>query len=307
MGGHIAGAAIDAETTRTANNKVAYHGAVPMCGVMGDTDLFGTFAAMQVSAQALAGLANYPVGKFADIQATVISTLYTTFPSVPTTAGQKYKTVLKNLTGGTRPLFDLAMSQGGSFAPVFSWFGSDGTLSGILNKNVLDTTGVTYSIDGDEAETAALNAAVQKLSAAPDANRLRSDGLRWVPKVNGDFQIPVVSIHTLGDMYVPFSMEQVFQRRTAAMGNSDWLVQRAIRGVGHCDFTIAEQVNAFDAMVKWERDGVKPGGDDVVTAATVAAPSYGCAHTVNTLGPDDDATIAALRAMVVSQAACPSR
>jgi hypothetical protein len=42
-------------------------------------------------------------------------------------------------------------------------------------------------------------------------NRLRTDGLRWIPKANGEFRIPVVSIRTLGDLFVPFSMEQVYQ------------------------------------------------------------------------------------------------
>ena len=44
----------------------------------------------------------------------------------------------------------------------------------------------------------------------------------------------------------------------AAKGNNGWLMQRAVRGISHCDFTIAEQIQAFGAMVKWERDGVKP-------------------------------------------------
>ena len=44
MGGHITGAAIEAETQATAINKVAYAGAVPMCGVMGDAELFNQFA-----------------------------------------------------------------------------------------------------------------------------------------------------------------------------------------------------------------------------------------------------------------------
>jgi hypothetical protein len=306
MGGHITGAAIDAEAASTAKNKVAYHGAVPMCGVLGDTELFNTFAAMQVSAQVIAGVPSYPTDKFAEIQAMVTGALFTTFPSVPTAAGLKYKSVLKNLTGGTRPMFDMGLAFGGSFPSAYGTFGSDGTVTGILNKNVLDTNGITYSIDGDAAATTALNASAIKLTAATDANRLRTDGLRWVPKVNGDFKIPVVSIHTLGDMFVPFNMEQVFQKRVAAKGNSGWLVQRAIRGVSHCDFTVAEQVDAFDAMIKWERDGVKPAGDDVVTAATVAAPAYGCTYTVNTLGPDESATTKALRPAVVAQAACPS-
>jgi hypothetical protein len=176
-----------------------------------------------------------------------------------------------------------------------------------LNKNVLDTSAYTYTIDGDTAGSTALNASVIKLTATPDANRLRTDGLRWIPKVNGDFKIPVVSIHTLGDLFVPFSMQQVYQKRAAAKGNSNWLVQRAIRGVSHCDFTVTEQVDAFDAMIKWERDGVKPAGDDVVTPATVAAASYGCTYTKNTLGPDESGTTRALRpATLANSSACPA-
>ena len=115
-----------------------------------------------------------------------------------------------------------------------------------------------------------------RVQPIPDANRLRSDGLRWVPKTNALISVPVVTIHTLGDLYVPFSMEQIFKRRADALGTSNFLVQRAIRGISHCDFTVAEQVSAFDAMVDWEQKGVKPAGDDVLTPATVADPKYGC-------------------------------
>ena len=69
----------------------------------------------------------------------------------------------------------------------------------------------------------------------------------------------------------------------------------------------AEQVDAFDAMIKWERDGVKPAGDDVLTPATVAATSYGCKFTKNTLGPDESGTTKALRpAILANSAACPA-
>ena len=305
MGGHITAAAIDDEAATSAKNKVKYNGAVPMCGVVGDSELFNTFAGMQASAQVLAGVPNYPTDKFADIQTLVTSTLFTTFPSVPTATGLKYKSVLKNLTGGERPMFDLGLAFGGSFPSAYGTFGSDGTVTGILNKNALDTNALVYTIDGDAAGSAALNAAAIKLTAVTDANRLRTDGLRWIPKANGDFKIPVVSIHTLGDMFVPFNMEQVFQKRVAARGNSAWLVQRAIRGVSHCDFTVTEQANAFDAMIKWERDGVKPAGDDVVTPATVAASTFGCTYTVNTLGPDESAATKALRPAAAAAAACP--
>lgn len=314
MGGHITAAAIEDEAYATAKNRKKYDGAVPMCGVVGDTELFDAFAAMQVTAQALAGSASTPVANWASIQAPVTAALFSSFPSTasptaqitPTALGAKYASVVKNITGGERPLFAQGLAFGGSFPSAYGTFGSDGTITGILNKFGIDTTAFTYVIDGDTAGSATLNATAQKLVRDPDANRLRRDGLRWIPKANGEINIPVVSIHTLGDLFVPFSMEQIYQKRVAAKGKSQWLVQRAIRGASHCDFSVAEQVEAFDAMIKWERDGIKPAGDDVVTAATVAAPTYGCTFTRNTLGVDDSATTKALRpAILATTAACP--
>lgn len=306
MGGHITAAAIDEEALEDANNRVRYHGAVPMCGVMGDTELFDYFAGAQVAAQALAGVPNHPFTDWATIRDQVTATLFTAFPGTPTATGAKFMSVVENLTGGDRPLFDLGVAFGGSFTPVWGVFGGDGTVNGILNKSSLDTNRFTYTIAGDAAGSAALNAAAQKLTAVPDANRERRDGLRWIPKANGEIGIPVVSLHTLGDLYVPFSMQQIYKRRVVAEGNDRWLVQRAIRGISHCDFTVAEQVEAFDAMVQWEQGGPKPAGDDVLTPATVAAPTYGCTFTRDTLGPDDSNTTRQLRGVIAqSGGSCP--
>ncbi len=321
MGGHITAAAIEDEVAATAIHKVRYNGAVPMCGVVGDTELFNEFAAMQVTAQALAGVPAYPTNKWVDIQALVTNTLFSTFnatptfptPSIVATAGPgaKYVSVVQNITGGPRPMFAQGLAYGQAFPSAYGTFVADpttpvGSVSGILNKNVLDTTGFTYTIDGDTASSTALNASAQKITPDMDANRLRTDGLRWIPKANGEFKIPVVSIHTLGDLFVPFSMEQVYSKRVTAKGNSAYLVQRAIRGISHCDFTVAEQVTAFDDMVKWEGGGAKPPGDDVVTAATLAAPTYGCTFTKNTPGPDDAASTLGLRQIIAATTpACP--
>ncbi len=309
MGGHITAAAIEDETYNTAINKIRYNGAVPMCGVTGDTELFDYFAGYQLAAQALAGQAAYPFSKFADIAAAVKAALFTTFTTAPTAQGLKLSEVVKNLTGGERPVFTQGFANSGLQSVVWGTFGRDGTVNGILNKSSVDTNRFVYQLDNNPALTAeetALNAAIQKVSAAPDANRLRTDGLRWIPKVNGEFKIPVVTIHTLGDMYVPFSMEQIYRARANAEGNGAWLVQRAIRAPSHCDFTIAEQAEAFNAMVTWEQTGVKPAGDDVTTPATVASPTYGCTFTRNTGGVDDSATTVNTRtAIAPALAPCP--
>ena len=307
MGGHITGAAIEAEAASTAINKVRYHGAVPMCGVMGDTELFNQFSAVQVVAQALAGQASVPTAQWATISGSVTAALFNNFPSEPTATGQQFVSALQNITGGPRPLFAQGLAFGGSFGQMWGALGGDGTINGILLSSVLDTRAYTYTIDGDSAASSALNAAAQKLVPVADANRLRRDGLRWIPQINGQISIPVVSIHTLGDLFVPFSMQQTYRLRVNAKGNGGWLVQRAIRGASHCDFTVAEQVDAFEAMVAWERDGIKPSGDDVSTPATVAAASYGCSHTRNTIGPDDSSNTRALRqAILQTTPACPS-
>jgi acetyl esterase/lipase len=313
MGGHITAAAIEDEAYATARNKVRYNGAVPMCGVMGDSELFDTFGAIQVSALALAGIPNYPTARWTEVQALVTANFFATFPTptapaqITTTAnGAKFASVLQNLTGGPRPLFAQGLAYGGSFPSAWGALGGDGTISGILNKPGVDTNRFVYTIDGDAAGSTALNAAAQKMTAATDANRLRTDGLRWIPKAHGEFRIPVVSIHTLGDLFVPFSMQQIYQQRVAAKGNSAYLVQRAIRGASHCDFTVAEQVAAFHDMVTWEAGGPKPAGDDVVTPATVAAPTYGCTFTNNTRGPDESGTTNALRPIIqATTPACP--
>ena len=308
MGGHITAAAVDEENIRTANHQVRYAGAAPMCGVLGDTELFNYFVAYQTAAQQEAGMpaTTWPVANWDTIGPQVQAKLFSSFPggstptapAVPTAQGMRLKAIVQNLTGGTRPLYDIAYSTALQ-ATVWGVFGRDGTVQGILNQDVTSTVSTVFQFDGNpalSAEEQAFNASIFRVRDNPDANRLRTDGLRWIPKTNALIRVPVVSIHTLGDMYVPFSMEQIYKRRADQAGTSNLLVQRAIRGISHCDFTVAEQASAFDAMVKWEQTGVKPAGDDVLTPAVVADPQYGCKFTDNTVGADDGAATGRTRA-----------
>jgi hypothetical protein len=124
--------------------------------------------------------------------------------------------------------------------------------------------------------------------------------------VNGQFSVPVVAIHTLGDLFVPFSMIQIYRQRAESQGSGGRLVTRAIRGISHCDFTVTEQAEAFDAMVTWEKGGAKPAGDDVVTPSVVAAPTYGCTFSRAAVPGTDSATTVALRGAVAQAgASCP--
>lgn len=309
MGGHIAAAAVDAENIQNAVHKVTYNGSVPMCGVLGDTELFNYFGGYQTAAQQLANMpaTSWPVTNWAQIVTPLMSALFTTYPSATTPTGDKLKAVVKNLTGGERPLFELGFGKSPASKAyqdaVWSTFGQDGTVNGVLTQNVVDTTALQYQFDDDPAQSAdeqAFNAAIFRVRPVADANRVRRDGLRWIPQNAAKISVPVLTLHTLGDMYVPFSMEQIYKRRADANGTSKWLVQRAIRGIAHCDFTVAEQNKAFDDMVAWEQSGTRPAGDDVLTASVVANANYGCTFTNNTVGADDDPTTAGLRMVIAA-------
>ncbi len=311
MGGHVAGAAVEKETLRTANHRQRYDAALPMCGVMGDTELFDYFGAYQLAAQALAGVpapsfpdTGWSPALFAQVQVAMFTTPFAppfTDLLVPTLQGLALREVVKNLTGGERPIFPIGYSLEGLQATVWSTFGGDGTITGILTGNVLDTRRIVYQLDADPSLTPqeqALNAAIIDIAPADGVNRLRRDGLRWIPKVNGDFRVPVVTLHTLGDVFVPFHMEQIYRRRAEVEGSARWLVQRAVRAPAHCDFTVAEQASAFDALIAWEQRGIEPAGDDVLTPATLADPSYGCAFTNNAGGIDDSPAVIGTRAFM---------
>ena len=293
MGGHITAAAIDAEAQQHAVNKVRYAGAVPLCGVLGDTELFNYFIGYRIAAQQLAGtpMTAFPQDDFAARTPVIRSALWTSFPATTTPQGDKLKNAVAWLSGGPRPFFNEGWADPGNQGNVWASLSGDGSISGILNDNVLDSTGLVYKVDASSSSQTTVdrefNALAFKISPTPEANRLRRDGLRWIPKANGDISIPVVSLHTLGDLFVPFKMEQVYAARTKAKGTDAWLVQRAIRDVGHCAFTAAEATTAFDDMVKWEAGGPKPAGDDVSTPATLAAPTYGCRFTNNTPSFED--------------------
>ncbi|MEJ2169255.1 MAG: hypothetical protein P8X90_27410, partial [Desulfobacterales bacterium] len=76
-----------------------------------------------------------------------------------------------------------------------------------------------------------------------------------------------------------FLMEKIYAERVAAQGKSDLLVQRAIRNVGHCAFTTAERESAFEDLVNWVVNGMKPAGDDILDPEVVADPNFGCNFT----------------------------
>ncbi|MEV0811449.1 hypothetical protein [Micromonospora sp. NPDC050200] len=97
-----------------------------------------------------------------------------------------------------------------------------------------------------------------------------------MPRIAGRPTAPVLSLHGLGDLFVPFSMEQAYARDAAWHGRSQLLVQRAVRATQHCEFTPAEAGAAWDDLASWVRTGARPAGDAVTDPKAVAAADFGC-------------------------------
>ena len=277
MGGHVVGVAIE-------QYPKSFDGALPMCGVMGDCELFDYFFDYQVVAQWLTETdvgfpfpLDFTTIIIPEMKAELGGITPPGFPLTLSTDGVKLRTATKYFSGGARPLFDMAFMYWGNF--LFT-VGLDGTLGGVTPGNVMGNMDSVYQLDDDSAlsdEEDQLNAEV--LRVAPDPQGRHPNGLANVPSISGNINIPVLTLHTVGDLFVPFLMEQIYAERVAANGKSSLLAQRAIRDVGHCGFTTAEQEVAFADLVKWVKNGVKPAGDDVLTPSVVANPKYGCQFT----------------------------
>lgn len=277
MGGHITAVAIE-------QYPKSFDGALPMCGVMGDAELFDYFLDYHVVAQWLTETnvgfpfpSNYASEIVPQMKAELGGAVPPGFPLSLSTDGQKLRTATKYLSGGERPLFNAAFAYWGNY--LFT-LGLDGTLGGIIPGNIMGNMDQIYQLDDDpnlSNEEILLNTEV--LRVAPDPQGRHPNGLANVPPISGNINIPVLSLHTVGDLFVPLLMQQIYAQRVADNGKSHLLIQRVIRDVGHCAFTTAEQEKAFEDLVNWVEKGIKPAGDNVLNPGVVADPKFGCQFT----------------------------
>ncbi|MEM9714091.1 MAG: hypothetical protein AAGA17_17860 [Actinomycetota bacterium] len=282
MGGHITGYSME-------RYRWLYDGAMPVCGVMGDYELFDIFLDFNVAAQQLGtGSSAFPVDPIVYVTETVPAIKASlelgegTWPLALNDTGTGFRQLVENITGGDRPNFDEAFafwntipdngSGPGNF--LFDLGLGDGSLPNSGGRSVVDNTDTVYQLDLDPAispEEQALNDGIVR--TAQDA------GARRTEAITGKISDPVLTMHNLGDLFVPYAMQIDYAEDVASFGREHLLVQRAIRGSGHCDFTVAEYEQGFADLVRWVEDGVRPEGDVVLDPAAVAAADYGCRWT----------------------------
>ena len=262
---------------------------------MGDEALFDYFGDFSYGAETLAGATSEfppPADYFDRIFLPTISALYDNplellgpngSAAVPNAQGEKLRTFTTQISGGPRPLADAAFPFFQQL--LFSFSGSDGTLDGVVSGNIFDNKTRDYQLDADPAvstEEVAFNDAILRLARDPGVNPYQFLRVSRVPRISGRIDIPVVSIHTTGDLFVPFSMQQIYAREAASKGRSHNLVSRATRAIGHCEFSPEELIETFDDLVTWVEDGVRPDGDDILDPANVADPLFGCGYSRGT-------------------------
>jgi len=291
LGGHIAAAAVERENMQRARYRVPYEGAAPFC--QAEQNQFQWLGDYNRLAMTLAGFGYMDYSQFGSLYGSVnqpgpiISNLFKLNEQGQPTwepaniNGERLMLMAMNLTGGKRPIFEYGFRSQYQNT-VMSSGGDNGTIRGVLDRNVYDNRGRVYRwTDGAEptAEELAFNQIVPRERAAAGVNARRNDGVRWLPEIHGDFDVPVLTMHTLGDFYVPFRHQQLYREGAIRNGNADLLVQRAIRAPGHCDFSPDETRRALTDWLNWVNGGPKPAGDDVLNAAVVADDQYGCAFT----------------------------
>lgn len=98
-----------------------------------------------------------------------------------------------------------------------------------------------------------VNLGVARVAANPAAVAfLKSE---YTP--TGNLQIPMFTLHTTRDPLVPAFHEDLYAHIVAAASAQNLFQQRIDRW-GHCSFTDAETLAAFDALVQWVNTGTRP-------------------------------------------------
>ena len=145
---------------------------------------------------------------------------------------------------------------------AFGFFGR-AELEARAGGNFSWNTGVDYheqlAKSTQRAEVKALYAAagldldeeLDKLNDAPriSANPAAVDYLSKYIIFNGDIEQPVLTLHTTGDGLVQVTDEQAYASVVKSAGKSSLLRQAFVHRAGHCTFTPAETISAFETLV----------------------------------------------------------
>jgi pimeloyl-ACP methyl ester carboxylesterase len=260
---YIAGASMGGNvvTLSLENFPQQYDGALAVCGALTGEEEIDYLISWGMLAEYTSGV-TFPIGQGSAKMTTALlqdlpKALGT--PDAPTPKGKQFASAVNYLTGGPRPFFAEGFKQ-----QVLINLGLlllDPNRESVVGKAATNV-GVTYHVDPALGLTdEQLNAGIQRLAADPDS-RNASKHPDAVP-TSGKISKPLLTLHGTGDLFVPISIETAYRQKVDAAGAGSFLVQRAIRSAGHCQFSDAEYTQAFNDLVAWVKDGKKPAGDNI--------------------------------------------
>ncbi len=273
MGGNIVVLSLE-------NFPEEYDGGLSLCGVVSGEEWIDYLMGWAMAAEFIAG-AKLPLEEGKARVSEVLETQILSAlgpPETPTVKGQAFASVIRNLTGGSRPFFSegYAAAYAGNFGLVA------GDPGGLLpSAGAGDTRYLNYQADpGLGFDGASINDGVRRITPDP-AKRDAATHPESAP-TTGNLQDPLLTLHETGDLIVPITMEQSYRNKVDAAGKGDLLVQRVIRGALHCWFSEEEMTRAWDDLVNWVSNGERPAGDNVLDDLSDAGQTF-----TNPLRPGD--------------------
>jgi hypothetical protein len=254
--------------------------ALPMCGVLAggpgvwNQGLDSEFALETLAAPGAFQLVNFTAGDVAANFAAATGALAV----AQTTPQGRARIALSAALADVPGWFDPASPQPAATdyatqeANQFAWDNNPDFLFGFFGRYELEVraggnfswnTGVDYRVQlahsTDRAEVVALYKAAgldlnKDLDTLNDAPRIAADphAVDYVTKFityNGDLDMPVLTMHTTGDGLVEVTDEQAYASVVRSAGDSSLLRQVFVNRAGHCAFTPAEEISAFETLV----------------------------------------------------------
>lgn len=254
MGGNVVALALEKQADE-------YDGGLALCGAIGGEEQIDYLFSWTLVGEFIGGV---PI-PFLQGQSSTMTTALLGLssklgtPTQPTEKGRQFLSVIQQLTGGPRPFYLEGLAQ--QYVINFGFALADPERK-LLALRAATNQDAKYQIEpGLGLTDQQVNDGVRRIAPEKDA-RNASDHPDAVP-TTGKISDPLLTLHNTGDLFVPIVQEQTYRTKANAAGKGDLLVQRAIRDAGHCKFSAAEQLAAWNDLAAWVNTGKKPAGDDL--------------------------------------------
>ena len=149
--------------------------------------------------------------------------------------------------------------------------GDSGWTAGVDYSKLLQSSAQRQLVEHMYAKAGLnLNGDLSTLTANADIEPSRQ-GLQWMLRTStptGELQVPLLATHTTVDLLAPVEYQEEYAETVRQAGKNALFRQAFVSRAGHCNFTVAENVAAIDAMDQRIQTG---HWDSVATTAHLQA------------------------------------